>query len=164
VPSCIVYVYDMTYIYAASAKLFYVEPGQCWDGQPSKCVTSRPCQLSLAIPPWVGAMSKLKVNVALALQWPCVADSDGYISTYKLTAIEKEMRTLSSYLYLYIAVTAVNARCHGLQSTMSPRFIRKSARELRSVSVINLMTQIYNCSVIYRVMLSKCTRSHCRHP
>ena len=42
-------------------------------------VTSHPGQLSLAIPPWVGAMSTSLgwegISIGLASYWPCVTDS-----------------------------------------------------------------------------------------
>jgi len=40
-----------------STKLLYTESGLYLDGWPTRYVSSHPGQLSLAIPPWVGAIS-----------------------------------------------------------------------------------------------------------
>jgi len=39
------------------AKLLHVKHGHCLGGRLCRHIISHPCQLSLAIPPWVGAMS-----------------------------------------------------------------------------------------------------------
>ena len=63
-------------------------------GKPYRYVTSRPGQLSLAIPPWVGAMS---INlgwegnsIGLASHWLCVTDNSGLSTTIRMREMDPE--------------------------------------------------------------------------
>ena len=59
-------------------------------GKLSQYVTSHPGQLSLAIHPWVGAISTSLdwegIAVGLVSHWPCVTDISG-LSTYALNGL-----------------------------------------------------------------------------
>jgi len=102
--------------FVASTKLSYVEPGLYWDwcrplaGLPSRCFPGHSGQLSLAIPPWIVAMSTGQGRDG---EFCVVLDPAPGLMAYglsRLKALAVNLSWPSSQLWFYASLNGSNLR------------------------------------------------------